>query len=93
MAARSVEMEITAATFNGSDRVTCSLEYRLINETNGNVLATKNVLLEITDKDDVNEAAEVFRLKNDEAVGWGQWLIAAQKAPALVGKKRRTVIS
>jgi hypothetical protein len=93
MAQLSVEMEITAAAFNGANKMTCTLEYRLINEANQNVSASKTVPLEILDTADFAEAAEIFRIKHDEAVMWGQWLVAAQKAPALVGKKRRTIIA
>lgn len=93
MAAMSVEIEVTGATFNGSDTITCTLAYRLINEANQNVLATKTVTADIKDTGDINDPSDVLRLQLDAASQWGQWLLSANKVSQFIGRKTRTVIA
>lgn len=93
MAAMSVEIEVTGATFNGADTITCTLAYRLINDANQNVLATKTLTMDIKDTGDVNDPSDALRLQLDAATQWGQWLPAANKVSQFVGRKTRTEIA
>ena len=89
----SVEVEVTSAAFNGTDAINCVFTYRLINENTQAVLATKTVNLALTNTGEFGDPMEVMRHQVDAAGLWGQWLLAANKATDLVGKKKRITIS
>ncbi|MHC1742980.1 MAG: hypothetical protein AB9873_08110 [Syntrophobacteraceae bacterium] len=92
-ATRSVEVEVTSATFNGTDAMDCVFTYRLINENTQAVLASKTVSLPLTNSGEMADPGEIMRSQVDAAGIWGQWLLAANKASQFVGTKQRTIIA
>lgn len=85
----SVEVEVTAASFNGSDTLTCTFAYRLINEANQAVLSSKTVQTAITDISSMLEPGQIMRAEIEKAGRWAQWLVMANKASQYVGTKKR----
>lgn len=88
----SVEVEVKSSAFNNTDAVDCVFTYRLINEANQAVLATKDVSVSITNSGEFGSPMEIMRAQVDAAGVWGQWLLAANKASQFVGQKQRTII-
>lgn len=87
--AMSVEVELTAAAFDGVATLSCTFVFRLINETTKAVLAAKTVSEDITDISSMIEPEEIMRAEIEKAGRWAQWLVMANKASQYVGTKKR----